>query len=170
MSSDSVSSNSHGQSDEQWMSPYEYEVNATFLLYHNQRFVQQLNSQRDNMNVLNGKIQALRENRASYDAMLVSINQEWNQVIDDLIFLEARAGGLLNALKALNNAENSGEENFLSRLLETDSIATGYIDGALANRCLSTERLIKLLEDAINAERSRTESITLSLPAEVSAE
>ncbi|OWM86582.1 hypothetical protein CDL15_Pgr015617 [Punica granatum] len=149
---------------------FDSHVNATFLLYHNQRFVQQLNSQRDNMNVLNGKIQALRENRASYDAMLVSINQEWNQVIDDLIFLEARAGGLLNALKALNNAENSGEENFLSRLLETDSIATGYIDGALANRCLSTERLIKLLEDAINAERSRTESITLSLPAEVSAE
>lgn len=72
---------------------------------------------------------------------------------------------------------SSPKEIFLSRLLEADSIASlegsgtdGFIDEGLANRCSSTEKLMKLLEDAITAERLRTYSIAQSLSAQVTAE
>ncbi|KAK4755918.1 hypothetical protein SAY87_009675 [Trapa incisa] len=171
--------------DEQSMSPYEYEVNATFLLYHNQRLVQQLKTQNDNLNLLNVKIQAMRDNQASYDALLINLNQKWNQVIDDLIFLEMRIGGFQNVLKEMDGANSSRgsipssspEEIFLSRLLEADSIASregsgtaGFIDEALANRCAYTEKLMKLVENAITSERLRTDSIARSLSVQVNIE
>lgn len=72
---------------------------------------------------------------------------------------------------------SSPEEILLSRLLEADSVASvdgcstaGFIDEGLANRCSSSEELMKLLEDTVNAERLRTEMIAQSLLAEVSAE
>lgn len=51
--------------------------------------------QRDNLNLLNAKIQAMRDNQASSDALLVNVNQKWNQVTYMHLFLHALSISIL---------------------------------------------------------------------------
>ena len=69
------------------------------------------------------------------------------------------------------------EDMFLCRLLEKDSIeANGndgiskYVEEALAMRHTSTRILLKVLEDTIDAQRVKTESIAWALNGKLSSE
>ncbi|XP_056175933.1 E3 ubiquitin-protein ligase BRE1-like 2 isoform X1 [Syzygium oleosum] len=160
-------------------------VDASVLHYENQKLVQQLDIQKHELHDLEANIKGLRKKQTSYDDTLIKVNQRWNQLVDDLVLLGARAGGAQDALKILVAVEDSRgcipssppEDIFLCRLLQTDSIASTSGDGiiefveeALALRKSSTFELMKLLEDTIGAESSKTMTISQNLQARVSAE
>ncbi|MBA0610546.1 hypothetical protein Godav_011373 [Gossypium davidsonii] len=160
-------------------------VDAAVLQYQNQKLVQQLDIQKHELHDLETKIKELKDKQASYDDMLITVNQLWNQLVDDLVLLGIRAGGGHNALRILDEADNSRgsipscpvEEMFLCRLLETDFIDSNdkdgianYVEQVLFSRHSSTSELIKSLEDTISAERMKTESMALSLHGKLSVE
>ncbi|GLU19552.1 hypothetical protein SLE2022_357980 [Rubroshorea leprosula] len=160
-------------------------VDAGVLQYQNQKLVQQLETQKQELHDIETKIKELKDKQNSYDDMLISVNRLWNQLVDDVIMLGVRAGGGLNALKSLDRAEHSRgsippcppEETFLCRLLESDFVQTSgnggvmkYVEEALASRRSLTIELMKFLEDTIAAEREKTESIAQALHGNISAE
>ncbi|KAJ9555206.1 hypothetical protein OSB04_009820 [Centaurea solstitialis] len=159
-------------------SPENGTVDATVLQYQNQKLVQQLDVQKQELHDLENKIKELRQEQTSYDDFLITINQLWSQLDDDLIILGARAGAGQSALEALQRADPSrgaipscpAEETFLCRLLQLDSIESDgseerlvYIKEALALRHSSTLELMKLIEDTIQVLMAKTESISQSL-------
>ncbi|KAI7991095.1 E3 ubiquitin-protein ligase BRE1-like 2 [Camellia lanceoleosa] len=163
----------------------EQEVDAAVLQYQNQKLVQQLDVQKHELHDLDAKIKELKDQQASYDNKLITVNQLWNQLVDDLILLGVRAGAHQNALQTLDRVDHSrgsipscsAEEIFLCRLLETDSIETSrsdgslkYIQEALDIRISSTWELMKFLEDTIYARRAKIESIAQAWHGNASAE
>lgn len=46
----------------------------------NQKLVQQLDAQKHELQDIEAKIQLLKEKQTSYDDMLITVNQLWNQV------------------------------------------------------------------------------------------
>ncbi|KAM7523180.1 hypothetical protein LguiA_013082 [Lonicera macranthoides] len=161
------------------------QVDAATLQYQNQKLVQQLDLQKHELHDLEAKIKELVDKQASYDDVLITVNQLWNQLIDDLILLGIRAGAGQNALQALDRADHSrgiipsccAEEIFLCRVLESDSIESSgndeslvYIKEALALRHSSTRELMKVLEDTIESQRAKTQSISQALIGKPSAE
>jgi hypothetical protein len=56
-------------------------MDATALQYENQKLVQQLEAQKAEMHILEGKFKMLRDQQCSYDKILISLNKMWNQVI-----------------------------------------------------------------------------------------
>ncbi|GMQ00623.1 hypothetical protein CsSME_00047628 [Camellia sinensis var. sinensis] len=166
-------------------SPDNKTVDAAVLQYQNQKLVQQLDVQKHELHDLEAKIKELKDQQASYDNKLITVNQLWNQLVDDLILLGVRAGAHQNALQTLDRVDHSrgsipscsAEEIFLCRLLETDSIETSrsdgslkYIQEALDIRISSTRELMKFLEDTINARRAKIESIAQAWHGNASAE
>ncbi|XP_059665044.1 E3 ubiquitin-protein ligase BRE1-like 2 isoform X2 [Cornus florida] len=166
-------------------SPDSKPVDAAVLQYENQKLVQQLDVQKHELQDLEAKIKELKDKQASYDDILITVNQLWNQLVDDLIFLGLRAGAGQNSLQTLDRVDRSrgsvpscpAEEIFLYRLLETDSIGSNgkdgslkYIEEALALRHSSTRELMKFLQDTVDAQRSKTESIVQALHGKLSAE
>ncbi|GLT39461.1 hypothetical protein SLA2020_136500 [Shorea laevis] len=160
-------------------------VDAGLLQYQNQKLVQQLETQKQELHEIETKIKELKDKQNSYDDMLISVNQLWNRFVDDLTMLGVRAGGGLNALKSLDRAEHSRgsippcppEEIFLCRLLESDFVESSgnggvmkYVEEAFASRRSSTMELMKFLEDTIAAEREKTERIAQALHGNISAE
>ncbi|OMO92502.1 hypothetical protein COLO4_17533 [Corchorus olitorius] len=160
-------------------------VDAAVLQYQNQKLVQQLDVQKHELHDLETKIKELKDRQSSYDDMLISLNQLWNQLVDDLILLGVRAGGGHNALETLDCGDTSRdsipscpvEEMFLCRLLERDSIdcsdndaIANYVEQVLSSRHSSTMELLKSLEDTIAAESVKTESMALALQGNISAE
>ncbi|PQQ08960.1 E3 ubiquitin-protein ligase BRE1-like 2 [Prunus yedoensis var. nudiflora] len=102
-------------------------------------------------------IKELKDKQGSYDEMLITVNQIWNQLVDDLILLGLCAGGSQNALQILDGADYSrgsipscsAEEMFLCRLLQRDSIETNgndeiakYVEEALTLCRTSTRELL----------------------------
>lgn len=167
------------------VSPDDRSVDATYLQYQNQKLVQQLEVQKHELHDLEDKIKELKDRQTSYDDMLITMNQLWSQLVDDLILLGVRAGGGQNAIQTLDHADHSrglipscpAEEIFLCRLLETDSVESNgndgivkYVEEALALRHSSTLELIKSLEDTIDAQRVKTENIAQALHGKLSAE
>ncbi|KAI3791297.1 hypothetical protein L2E82_05029 [Cichorium intybus] len=163
-------------------SPENGTVDATVLQYQNQKLVQQLDVQKQELHDLEDKIKELRQEQTSYDDFLIKINQLWSQLDDDLILLGVRAGAGQSALEALQHADSSrgsipscpAEEIFLCRLLQSDSIGKNgseervvYIKEALALRHSSTLKLMNLIEDTIQA---KIESIDQSFHENSSAE
>ncbi|KAJ6945066.1 E3 ubiquitin-protein ligase BRE1-like 2 isoform X1 [Populus alba x Populus x berolinensis] len=153
-------------------------VDVTVLQCQNQKLVQQLDVQKHEFHGLEAKIKELKDKQASYDGMLITVNKLWNQLVDDLVLLGIRAGGGQDFLQILDHADHSGgsippcpaEQIFLCRLLKTDSIQSNGNDGivrsveeALASRHSSTMELMKFLEDTIDAQRAKTESILENL-------
>lgn len=63
------------------------QVDAAVLQYQNQKLVQQLDSQKHELHDLEAKIKELKENQTSYDDMLITVNQLWNQVNFKVPFL-----------------------------------------------------------------------------------
>ncbi|KAJ4724084.1 E3 ubiquitin protein ligase [Melia azedarach] len=160
-------------------------VDAAVLQYQNQKLVQQLDSQKHELHGLEAKIKELKENQTSYDDMLITVNQLWNQLVDDLILLGVRAGGGPTILHKLDSEDQKrgsipscpSEDMFLCRVLQVNSIESSgtdgifqYVDNALASRHSSTKELMKFLEDVIDAQREKTESIAHTLHGKLSAE
>ncbi|KAJ0083929.1 hypothetical protein Patl1_29941 [Pistacia atlantica] len=160
-------------------------VDAAVLQYQNQKLVQQLDAQKHQLHDLEAKIKELKDKQTSYDDMLITVNQLWNQLVDDLILLGVRAGGGPDALRNLDCKDQPRdpvpscppEDMFLGRLLRVNSIEnTGnkgiakYVEEALAPRHSSTKELMKFLEDVIEAQRVKTESVAQTLQGKLSAE
>ncbi|PIN10960.1 E3 ubiquitin ligase involved in syntaxin degradation [Handroanthus impetiginosus] len=160
-------------------------VDAAALQYQNQKLVQQLETQKQELHDLESKIKELKEKQTSYDEVLINVNQLWNQLVDDIILLGVQAGAGRSTLQSLDHVESSrgsipscpAEDIFLCRLLETDAIqsgqndgAIGYVKEALASRQTSTREFMKLLEDAIDSQRAKVEDIAHILLGKPSAE
>ncbi|PWA91835.1 histone mono-ubiquitination 2 [Artemisia annua] len=160
-------------------------VDATVLQYQNQKLVQQLEVQKQELHDMEDKIKQLKQGQTSYDDALITMNRLWSQLDDDLILLGARAGAGQSALEALQRADSSrdsvpscpAEEIFLCRLLKSDSIgkdgseeSLAYIKEALALRHSSTLELMKLIEDTIQILMAKIESIGQSMHDNLSAE
>lgn len=56
------------------------QVDAAVLQYQNQKLVQQLEAQKHELHDLEAKIQELKERQSSYDDMLTTLKQLWNEV------------------------------------------------------------------------------------------
>ncbi|XP_058108518.1 E3 ubiquitin-protein ligase BRE1-like 2 isoform X2 [Magnolia sinica] len=160
-------------------------VDAADLQYRNQKLVQQLDAQKNGMHVLEGKFKELKDKQISYDETLITVNRLWNQLVDDLILLGLRAGGYEKGLQALDVAHRSrgvipscpAEETFLCGLLQTGPIESNdanetikHVEEALASRHSSTMELMKYLEETIDAQRAKTESLSPTLGGKLSAE
>ncbi|KAJ9153358.1 hypothetical protein P3X46_026806 [Hevea brasiliensis] len=160
-------------------------VDVAVLQEQNQKLVQQLDIQKHELHDLEAKIQELTDKQTSYNDVLILVNQLWNQLVDDLVLLGVLAGGGQDGLETLNHSGYSGgsipscpaEEMFLCRLLGTDSIQSGgnngivgYVEEALSSRHSSTMKLMKILEDTIDAQRVKTESIAQALLGNLSTE
>ncbi|CAB4297827.1 unnamed protein product [Prunus armeniaca] len=165
--------------------PNNHSVDAAVLQYQNQRLLHQIDKQKHDLQDLEAKIKELKDKQGSYDEMLITVNQIWNQLVDDLILLGLCAGGSQNALQILDGADYSrgsipscsAEEMFLCRLLQRDSIeANGndeiakYVEEALTLRHTSTRELLKLLEHTIYSHREKTESMVHTLDGKISSE
>ncbi|KAM3324431.1 E3 ubiquitin-protein ligase BRE1-like 2 isoform X1 [Capsicum chacoense] len=160
-------------------------VDAAVLQYQNQKLVQQLDAQKHKLHDLEAKMKELRDKQASYDDFLVTLNRIWNQLDDDLILLGARSGADQIGLQSLDHQDYSGgsipscpaEEIFLCRVLKTNTIPSNANDGSAVNikealylRHSSTLELMKSLENAIDAERLKTENFAHLLERKSSAE
>ncbi|CAB4267336.1 unnamed protein product [Prunus armeniaca] len=165
--------------------PNNHSVDAAVLQYQNQRLLHQIDKQKHDLQDLEAKIKELKDKQGSYDEMLITVNQIWNQLVDDLILLGLCAGGSQNALQILDGTDYSrgsipscsAEEMFLCRLLQRDSIeANGndeiakYVEEALTLRHTSTRELLKLLEHTIYSHREKTESMVHTLDGKISSE
>ncbi|CAI0420494.1 unnamed protein product [Linum tenue] len=92
-------------------------VDVMVLHHQNQKLVQQLDLQKRELRDLEAKIAELKGNQASYDEILITTNQVWNQLVDDLVLLSARAGGGPNVLQTFDDADYSRDAIIqLSRL------------------------------------------------------
>ncbi|KAF8403945.1 hypothetical protein HHK36_012052 [Tetracentron sinense] len=163
-------------------SPENGTVDAAVLQYRNQMLVQQLDVQKHELHNLEDRIKQLKDKQISYDDTLITMNRRWNQLVDDIILLGVRAGGCENGLQALDRADRSrgsipscsAEEIFLCRLLETDPIESDetikYVEEALAARHSSTLDVMKYLQDTIDAQRVKTESLASTSRGNQSAE
>ncbi|XP_051113494.1 E3 ubiquitin-protein ligase BRE1-like 2 isoform X2 [Andrographis paniculata] len=156
-------------------------VDAAVLQYQNQKLVQQLETQKHGLHDLELKIQELKEKQTAYDDLLINVNQQWNQLIDDIILLGAQAGAAQSALQSFNDVESSrgsipscpAEDIFLCRLLQTESKTDGsisYIKETLASRQTSTREMMKLLENAIHSRRTKLKDIARIFSEKPSAE
>lgn len=56
------------------------QVDAAVLQCQNQKLVQQLDAQRNEMHILEGKFKELKDKQVSYDDTLITVNKLWNQV------------------------------------------------------------------------------------------
>ncbi|KAL0369391.1 UNVERIFIED_CONTAM: E3 ubiquitin-protein ligase BRE1-like 2 [Sesamum angustifolium] len=105
-------------------------VDAAVLQYQNQKLVQQIETQKQELHDLESKIKELKEKQTSYDEILIQVNLLWTQLVDDIILLGAQAGAGQRAIPSLDRVESSrgsipscpSEDIFLCRLLETDAI------------------------------------------------
>ncbi|KAG7600599.1 Zinc finger RING-type [Arabidopsis suecica] len=165
--------------------PIAKSVDATVLQLQNQKLVQQLDLQKKHLYDIETKIQELQIYQTSYDDELISVNQLWNQLVDDLILLGVRAGANQEALKYLDIVDKkrgsvppcAADEMFLCRLLQVDSLDTSNsdevvrkVEEALALRHSSTMELMGLFENTIATQRAKAESISQNLHAVKSAE
>lgn len=57
------------------------------LQYQNHKLVQQLEAQKQELHDLEANIMELKDKQASYDNMLIKVNQLWNQVTHTRAFL-----------------------------------------------------------------------------------
>ncbi|KAA0040056.1 E3 ubiquitin-protein ligase BRE1-like 2 [Cucumis melo var. makuwa] len=165
--------------------PHNNSVDATALHFQNQKLVQETDSQKHELQDLETKIYKLKEKQSSYDESLIVINQLWNQLVDDLVFLGLQAGGGGQLLQNLGQAGHSqgsipscpAEDMFLCRLLLRDSIEVrhdeqivNYVKEALTSRHASTMELFKLLEDILDTQREKTANIVSAWNVEQSPE
>ncbi|XP_021891145.1 E3 ubiquitin-protein ligase BRE1-like 2 isoform X2 [Carica papaya] len=165
--------------------PLSKNVDAAVLQHQNQKLVQQLELQKQELHDLETKIRELQDNQMAYDDMLIIVNQLWNQLVDDLILLGVRVGAGRNVMRNLDHKDHyqgsipscAAEQMFLCRLLEADSIEIAdneeivkYVGEALASRHSSTRGLVKCLEDTISVQRAKTENIAEALRGELSGE
>ncbi|KMT19795.1 hypothetical protein BVRB_1g008490 [Beta vulgaris subsp. vulgaris] len=167
------------------LSPDNKAVDAAVLQYQNQKLVQQLDAQKHELHDLEVKIQELKERQSSYDDMLTTVKQIWNQMIDDLVLLGVRAGGGINILQTLDSEDCSqgsftscpAEHIFLCSLLKVESVELNgrddyikYIQEILDQRHSSTWKLLNFLEDFVEDQKKKTTDISQELHENLSTE
>ncbi|KAL6555017.1 hypothetical protein OROGR_006275 [Orobanche gracilis] len=153
-------------------------VDAAVLQYQNQKLVQQLDTQKQELHDLESKIKELKEKQTLYDEVLIKVNQHWNQLVDDIILLGVQAGAGQSALRSLDRIESSRTKDiFPFRLLETYDIqsrqnegSVDYVKEALVSRQDYTRELMKVLEGAIDSRRAKIEDIAQILVGKTSVE
>ncbi|KAJ1389004.1 Zinc finger, RING-type [Sesbania bispinosa] len=160
-------------------------VDASVLQFQNQQLVQQIDIQKHALQDLEGKIRELKERQNSYDDLLIALNQHWIQLVDDTILLGIQAGrgkDTLQTLACLDNPQGSlplcpAEDIFLCRLIQKDSIegnsndeVINYVEEALALRRSSTGELLKRVQDTIDDQMERIDSIAQVLHGDLSSE
>lgn len=161
------------------------DVDAAVLQHQNQKLVQQLDAQKHKLHDLEAKMKELRDKQASYDDFLVTLNRIWNQLDDDLIILGVHSMADQISLQSLDHQDYSGgsipscpaEEIFLCRVLKTNAIPGNANDVSIVNirealdlRHSSTLELMKSLQNAIDAQRIKTENLAHLLEGKTSAE
>uniref|UniRef100_A0A7I4DYI2 E3 ubiquitin protein ligase n=1 Tax=Physcomitrium patens TaxID=3218 RepID=A0A7I4DYI2_PHYPA len=148
-------------------------VDAQMLQFQNHKLAQQLYVQRNEINVLEGKLNQLLSNQASFDDNLSKVSRVWNQVVDDLESLTVRYSSSSNGTYLLepasndrNNSSVSSEQTFLQRFL--DNGATGssttngsndFVKSGLCSQQTSTAEILKLLVQSIDYEQVRNEEL-----------
>ncbi|CAL2258241.1 unnamed protein product [Prunus armeniaca] len=132
----------------------------------------------NNHSDLEAKIKELKDKQGSYDEMLITVNQIWNQVILNvwLGFLPFHGLNCVHQDDMFNSIMFCGGDVSLC-LLQRDSIeANGndeiakYVEEALTLRHTSTRELLKLLEHTIYSHREKTESMVHTLDGKISSE
>uniref|UniRef100_A0A803LUS6 E3 ubiquitin protein ligase n=1 Tax=Chenopodium quinoa TaxID=63459 RepID=A0A803LUS6_CHEQI len=167
------------------LSPDNKSVDATLLQYQNQKLVQQLDAQKHELHDLEVKIQELKERQSSYDDMLTTIKQLWNQLIDDVVFLGVRAGGNLNVLQTLDSEDYSQGSNtscpaehvLLCRLLNVDSVKGNggedhvkSVEEIFSQHYSSILDLLRFFENFVEDQKKKTFSIAQELHENLSTE
>ncbi|KAK7385822.1 hypothetical protein VNO78_31718 [Psophocarpus tetragonolobus] len=162
-------------------------ADAGVLQFQNQHLVQQIELQKHALRSLQENIGELKAKQSSYDDLLISLNQLWIQLVDDMILHGIQAGrgknkDTLRHLTDIDNPQGSlplcpAEDIFLCRLIQKDSIKgtsddeiISYVEGALALRQSFTRELLKLLQDNIDDHMERAGSIAQALRRELSSE
>lgn len=56
------------------------QVDATVLQYQNQKLLQQIDIQKQELHDIEARIKELKDKQSSYDDILIVVNQLWNQV------------------------------------------------------------------------------------------
>ncbi|KAF3777022.1 hypothetical protein EJ110_NYTH46528 [Nymphaea thermarum] len=166
------------------------QADAIVLQYQNQRLVQQLEAQKNEVHVLEAQLNELKAKQIAYDEALIGVNKNWNLLVDDLILLGLRAGDYENGIQKLERLDSPTgiplscplEETFLFRLLEanraerhmengtTSNIQMSSIEEALASRRALTLSLMKGLTQTIGIQRVKTERLASKLHGGLSAE
>ncbi|KAL2893713.1 E3 ubiquitin-protein ligase BRE1-like 2, partial [Bienertia sinuspersici] len=167
------------------LSPDNKSVDAAVLQYQNQKLVQQLDVQKHELHDLEAKIQELKERQSSYDDMLTTVKQLWNQLTDDLVLLGVKAGEGVNVLQTSDSEDClqgsiiscSAEDLFLSRLLKVESMegkggenCVNFVEEFLAQHHFSTWKLLKCLEDLVEDEKKKTSNVSQELQENLSIE
>ncbi|KAK9757637.1 hypothetical protein RND81_01G175900 [Saponaria officinalis] len=167
------------------LSPDNKSVDAAVLQYQNQTLVQQLDIQKQELHDLETILQELKDRQSSYDDKLISANQLWNELIDDLALLAISAGGGEEALKRLDVMDSSegsisscsAEDVFLQRFLKVDTIEGSgedervkFVQEALGQLHSSTWESLTFLENVIKEQKTKVDSAYEELHRILSAE
>lgn len=164
----------------------EKKVDATVLQYENHKLSQQLDIQRAEIQALEAKSNQLKSKQISYDYNLASIQNAWEELVDNLELLSVRANAPINGLRVLQPSSSPEgsicspippEEIFLYRLLDTGATESGgttngvvSIERALEQRQASTIRTIEHLVQTIDAHHTKNEDLYFSLRRGMSSE
>ncbi|MCO5560588.1 hypothetical protein L7F22_014203 [Adiantum nelumboides] len=162
------------------------QLDAAELQYENHKLAQQLDVQRNEIHALELKYQDLKHKQTCYDESLASIQEAWEELVDDVELLSVRANAPNHGLQLLEPSHCSEdsvdgsvppEEIFLHRLLHNGAIensgtSNGTIsaEGALEQRQASTLRLVENAVQAIEMQHRQNEALSMSLMAATSAE
>uniref|UniRef100_A0A7N0UH04 E3 ubiquitin protein ligase n=1 Tax=Kalanchoe fedtschenkoi TaxID=63787 RepID=A0A7N0UH04_KALFE len=149
-------------------------IEAGVLQYQNQKLVQQLDMQKNEMLDLEAKIKELLDKQNTYDDILMSTNRIWNQLVDDLVLFGVEAGGDPSSLSSLHQMDNvrglvpscPPEEIFLRRLLQVDPETEKNYKGleeALNMRYSSSRELMTFLQETIDAQERKASSLAQAL-------
>nr|XP_024399175.1 E3 ubiquitin-protein ligase BRE1-like 2 isoform X3 [Physcomitrium patens] len=151
----------------------EKKVDAQMLQYQNHKLSQQLEVQRNEITVLEGRLKQLHSKQALFDENLSIVSRVWNQVVDDLELLTVRANTTTNGIqvsgsvsKDRNDASVLPAQTFLQRLLDTGATESSIINGSNgsiesghSSREATTYKTMKDIVQSIDYERARNEDL-----------
>nr|XP_024399172.1 E3 ubiquitin-protein ligase BRE1-like 2 isoform X2 [Physcomitrium patens] len=151
----------------------ETQVDAQMLQYQNHKLSQQLEVQRNEITVLEGRLKQLHSKQALFDENLSIVSRVWNQVVDDLELLTVRANTTTNGIqvsgsvsKDRNDASVLPAQTFLQRLLDTGATESSIINGSNgsiesghSSREATTYKTMKDIVQSIDYERARNEDL-----------
>ncbi|XP_024365297.1 E3 ubiquitin-protein ligase BRE1-like 2 isoform X3 [Physcomitrium patens] len=157
-------------------------VDAQMLHYQNSKLSQLLEVQRNEINVLEGKLNQLHNKQVSFDENLSIVSRVWDQVVDDLELLTVRVGPTSNGTHALgsphdrDNASFRPEQTFLQRLLDrgatdnsTINRSNGSVESGLFSRKADIAMTVTYLVQSIDYERARNDELVSSLRNDIAS-
>ncbi|KAK2431156.1 histone mono-ubiquitination [Trifolium repens] len=166
-------------------SPNSKTADAGVLQLQNQQLVQETEIQKQALHEVEDKTRELKERQNAYDDILITFNQHWDQLVDDMALLGIQAGRGKDSLRTLDYLDNPQgslpschpDDLFLCRLIQKDCVEgssnndkINYVEEALALRRLSTTELLKLIQDTVDDQMERIEGIGHVLHGDLSTE